>query len=89
MRVILVDEQDIHVNNIEPRTNFSFSVGRWADKLGTELWELANEVGRPEELLEVSMYTYEEARKNTCRRNLRRCFYGDAGIGLEMPILLG
>ncbi|XP_032665097.1 voltage-dependent calcium channel subunit alpha-2/delta-3 isoform X2 [Odontomachus brunneus] len=27
-------------------------VGRWADKLGTELWELANEVGRPEELLE-------------------------------------
>ncbi|KYN22132.1 Voltage-dependent calcium channel subunit alpha-2/delta-4 [Trachymyrmex cornetzi] len=28
------------------------SVARWADKLGTELWELANEVGRPEELLE-------------------------------------
>lgn len=27
-------------------------VGRWADKLGTELWELANEVARPEELLE-------------------------------------
>ncbi|XP_011704336.1 PREDICTED: uncharacterized protein LOC105459776, partial [Wasmannia auropunctata] len=27
-------------------------VARWADKLGTELWELANEVGRPEELLE-------------------------------------
>ncbi|XP_072764587.1 ca[2+] channel Muscle-specific alpha2/delta subunit isoform X2 [Anoplolepis gracilipes] len=28
------------------------NVGRWADKLGTELWELANEVARPEELLE-------------------------------------
>ncbi|XP_039304426.1 voltage-dependent calcium channel subunit alpha-2/delta-3 isoform X8 [Solenopsis invicta] len=27
-------------------------VTRWADKLGTELWELANEVARPEELLE-------------------------------------
>ncbi|KAG5312428.1 CA2D3 protein, partial [Acromyrmex insinuator] len=27
-------------------------VARWADKLGTELWELANEVSRPEELLE-------------------------------------
>ncbi|XP_014474755.1 PREDICTED: voltage-dependent calcium channel subunit alpha-2/delta-3 isoform X2 [Dinoponera quadriceps] len=27
-------------------------VGRWADKLGTELWDLASEVGRPEELLE-------------------------------------
>ncbi|XP_029664850.1 voltage-dependent calcium channel subunit alpha-2/delta-3 isoform X2 [Formica exsecta] len=27
-------------------------VGRWADKLGTELWELANEVARPQELLE-------------------------------------
>ncbi|XP_011260159.1 voltage-dependent calcium channel subunit alpha-2/delta-3 isoform X2 [Camponotus floridanus] len=27
-------------------------VGRWADKLGTDLWELANEVARPEELLE-------------------------------------
>ncbi|XP_011058965.1 PREDICTED: voltage-dependent calcium channel subunit alpha-2/delta-3-like isoform X1 [Acromyrmex echinatior] len=28
------------------------AVARWADKLGTELWELANEVSRPEELLE-------------------------------------
>ncbi|XP_018338432.1 PREDICTED: voltage-dependent calcium channel subunit alpha-2/delta-4-like isoform X2 [Trachymyrmex septentrionalis] len=27
-------------------------VARWAEKLGTELWELANEVDRPEELLE-------------------------------------
>ncbi|XP_011876381.1 PREDICTED: voltage-dependent calcium channel subunit alpha-2/delta-4 isoform X2 [Vollenhovia emeryi] len=27
-------------------------VAKWADKLGTELWELANEVARPEELLE-------------------------------------
>ncbi|XP_067204324.1 voltage-dependent calcium channel subunit alpha-2/delta-3 isoform X2 [Linepithema humile] len=27
-------------------------VGRWAEKLGTDLWELANEVARPEELLE-------------------------------------
>lgn len=34
-----------------------FSVGRWADKLGSELWELANEVARPEELLEVSIFT--------------------------------
>ncbi|XP_050454891.1 voltage-dependent calcium channel subunit alpha-2/delta-3 isoform X2 [Cataglyphis hispanica] len=27
-------------------------VGRWADRLGTELWELANEVAGPQELLE-------------------------------------
>ncbi|XP_029165893.1 voltage-dependent calcium channel subunit alpha-2/delta-3 isoform X2 [Nylanderia fulva] len=27
-------------------------VGRWADNLGIELWELANEIARPEELLE-------------------------------------
>ncbi|CAL1679525.1 unnamed protein product [Lasius platythorax] len=27
-------------------------VARWADNLGTELWELANEIARPEELLE-------------------------------------
>jgi len=27
--------------------------------LGTELWELANEVARPEELLEVSVCLFE------------------------------
>ncbi|KAL0134742.1 hypothetical protein PUN28_001483 [Cardiocondyla obscurior] len=27
-------------------------VARWADKLGTELWELANEIAQPEEFLE-------------------------------------
>jgi len=37
----------------------SFRVDRWADKLGTELWELANEIAQPEELLEVSIYLFK------------------------------